>query len=248
MLLHNCTWAEAEQRMAKSPGIIIPIGSTEQHGPNGLIGTDAICADALAEAAGEKMDVLVAPGIPVGMAQHHMAFKGSMTVRASTLIQLIGDWVGSLAQHGLTHFYFINAHGGNIATIKSAFDEVYATAKLKGGNAGQIQCRSVNWWTGDRTTKLRQSLYGKKEGAHATPSEVSLTQFLRPDVIKNVAMAGDAGKVQSYKDADDFREKFPDGRMGSDPSIATPEDGKNILDACVEDIAEDYEKFLAGAA
>ena len=44
MLLHLSTWAEIEAYLKRSTGIIIPIGSTEQHGPNGLVGTDAICA------------------------------------------------------------------------------------------------------------------------------------------------------------------------------------------------------------
>ena len=117
MLLHHCTWKEVEDRLKSSTGIMVPIGSTEQHGPNGLIGTDAICAEAIAAAAGDKLDVLVAPTIPVGMAQHHMAFTGSMTLRPSTLIQVINDWVTSLSHHGFTHFYFINGHGGNSPTV-----------------------------------------------------------------------------------------------------------------------------------
>ena len=60
MLLHNCTWSEAEAYIGLSAGILIPIGSTEQHGPNGLIGTDAICSEAMAVRAGDEMDALVA--------------------------------------------------------------------------------------------------------------------------------------------------------------------------------------------
>jgi creatinine amidohydrolase len=48
MLLHLATWPEVESYLKTSSGIIIPIGSTEQHGPTGLIGTDAICAEAIA--------------------------------------------------------------------------------------------------------------------------------------------------------------------------------------------------------
>ena len=66
----------------RSQSIIIPIGSTEQHGPNGLIGTDALCAEAVAKGVGEKAEALVAPTISVGMAQHHLGFPGSMTLDA----------------------------------------------------------------------------------------------------------------------------------------------------------------------
>ena len=81
MQLHLQTWTEVEAYLEKSRGIIVPIGSTEQHGPNGLIGTDAICAEVVARAVGEAAGALVAPTISVGMAQHHMAFTGSMTLR-----------------------------------------------------------------------------------------------------------------------------------------------------------------------
>src|SRR5258706_11329089 len=126
MLLHLQTWPDVERYLTRSQGVIIPIGSTEQHGPNGLIGTDAICAEALAKAVGEQVDCLVAPTISVGMAQHHMGFSGSMTLKPSTLIAVLRDWVASLAHHGFRRFYFINAHGGNVATIQAAFSEIYA--------------------------------------------------------------------------------------------------------------------------
>ena len=59
MLLHLSTWQEVEDYLQRSQAVIIPIGSTEQHGPTGLIGTDFICAEAIARAVGEKADALV---------------------------------------------------------------------------------------------------------------------------------------------------------------------------------------------
>jgi creatinine amidohydrolase len=57
------TWQEVEAYLQKSQGIILPIGSTEQHGPTGLIGTDAICAEAIARGVGEITEAMVAPTI-----------------------------------------------------------------------------------------------------------------------------------------------------------------------------------------
>ncbi len=69
MRLQLETWQEVEAYLKRSTAIVLPIGSTEQHGPNGLIGTDAICPEAVAKGLGESLEVLVAPTISVGMAQ-----------------------------------------------------------------------------------------------------------------------------------------------------------------------------------
>ena len=242
MLLHLCTWQEVEQRLRDSCGIIIPIGSTEQHGPDGLIGTDAICPEVVARGVGEKLDALVGPTLPIGNAQHHLGFPGSVTLRPSTLLAVVRDVVQSLVYHGFSKIYFLNGHGGNIATISAAFSESYADITLRGGQT--YHCKLRNWWDGDRVKQLSIRLYGDKEGSHATCSEVSLTQYAYPDAIKRATFNGQAPKSSGIFDAKDFRERYPDGRMGSDPSLSTPEHGEQLFQAAVEDTAADYLRFL----
>ncbi len=255
MLLHLCTWAEVEARLARSTGIILPIGSTEQHGPNGLIGTDAICAEVFARAVGAAEDALVGPTINVGMAQHHLGFAGSMTLRPSTLIAVVRDMVQSLTRHGFDKFFFINGHGGNVATVTAAFSEIYAEHSLRrpnaangdevGNNALRPRCAIKNWWESEAAHRLSRELYGAEEGSHATPSEVSVTYYAYPEAIKSAEMSPRVAPSGRFTDATDYRSRFPDGRIGSNPALASAEHGKRIVEAVTPDLAAAYRRFLA---
>ena len=254
MQLQMCSWKEVEKYLKGSTGIILPIGSTEQHGPNGLIGTDALCAEIIARDVGHETGAMVTPTISVGMAQFHLDFPGSMTLRPSTLIAIVQDYVGSLSRHGFTHFYFLNGHGGNVATVSAAFQEIYASASFVQieGNS-KVRCRLKSWWDTPNVTEIRDELYGEWEGFHATASEISLTQFVYPGAVKEVNMGPPVALEDSftvdhnadeYYEATDFRRRFPDGRVGSDPTLSRPEHGKRVVDASVKDISIDYAAFL----
>ncbi|MCL6435884.1 MAG: creatininase family protein [Leptolyngbyaceae cyanobacterium HOT.MB2.61] len=245
MLLHLSTWLEVEAYLEQSRGIIFPIGSTEQHGPTGLIGTDAICAEAIARGVGDATQALVGPPINVGMALHHTAFPGSISLRPSTLILVIRDYITSLARAGFTRFFFINGHGGNVATLKAAFSEVYATlTDLNLPRADQVQCQVSNWYMSAAVYKLAKELYGDQEGSHATPSEVALTQYIYPEAIKRATLSPEVSKDHRIYSATDFRRRYPDGRMGSNPALATPEHGKQFYDLAVKELSSAYLEFL----
>jgi len=245
MQLRLSTWQEIEQRLGHDTGILIPIGSTEQHGPTGLIGTDVICPEVIAQGVAEQHDVLVGPTLAVGSAQHHLGFAGTITLRPSTLLAVVRDVVQSLAHHGFQKVLFINGHGGNIATISAAFSEVYAESSLRGGTAA-VQCRLHSWWQGTRVTHLREKLYGEREGDHATCSEISLTQYAYPQSIKQATLTGIAPAYTGIFDAQDYRQRYPDGRIGSDPRSACPEHGRLLFEAAVADVAEVFAAFKAG--
>jgi creatinine amidohydrolase len=248
MRLHLSTWQEVETYLQNSTGIIIPIGSTEQHGPTGLIGTDAICAEAIAQGVGAATQALVAPTINVGMALHHTGFPGTMSLRPSTLILVVRDYLTGLARSGFTKFFFINGHGGNIATLKAAFSETYAhLADLQIPNADRVQCQVANWFMCASVYRLAKELYGDEEGSHATPSEVAVTQYVYLEAIKSAPLDLDLrSQERKIYGADDFRRRYPDGRMGSNPALATPEHGKQFFDLAVKELTSSYLEFLQG--
>jgi creatinine amidohydrolase len=243
--LQLSTWPEIEAYLKASRGVIMPIGSTEQHGPNGLIGTDALCAEGIARGVGDRTGAVVGPTIGVGMAHHHMTFPGSMTLKPSTLMLVIRDYVTALAEHGFERFLFVNGHGGNIATIQAAFYEVYSDMRTLG--LPPIRCRLVNWWDNAGVHSLSKQLYGVAEGSHATASEVAVTQHLFPDHIKTAELDPPIAPTGRFYDAADYRRRFPDGRIGSNPGLATPEHGKQFYDAAVEAISGTYAEFLEEA-
>ena len=245
MQLQLSTWPEVERYLRTSTGIVMPIGSTEQHGPNGLVGTDAICPEVIARGLGEATGAMVAPTIHVGVAQHHLGFAGSMCLRPSTLIQVVRDCVVSLARHGFDRFFFLNGHGGNIATIEAAFAEIHSEVSMLTRQARRpLRCKSANWWDSRGVSGIGKALYGADEGSHATCSEVSVTQYACPDHIKSANFEGRAPAYSGIHDADDYRRRYPDGRIGSLPSLSTPEAGKRLVEASVRDLAETYRAFL----
>jgi len=245
MQLALSTWQEVEAYLKHSTGIIIPIGSTEQHGPNGLIGTDAICPSKIATGIADIEDILIAPTISYGMSLHHMAFVGTVSLKPSTLIRVVYDVVDSLYQHGFRHFYFINGHGGNIAPVTTAFSEIYAGL---GASEMPPRCRLANWWRDASIAELAAELYGNAEGHHATVSEVALSYYAHPEAVKQVAMTPDIAPTGEIYDAASFRRSFPDGRIGSNPALANIVDGKRFYQLAVDSLFQDYQRFLAGDA
>lgn len=248
MQLITRTWQEAGDYLRESRGILVPIGSTEQHGPTGLLGTDYICAEGIARGVGTATGALVGPPIPIGMALHHMGFPGTISLRPSTLMMLVRDYVLSLAEHGFERFLFVNGHGGNVPTLNAAFYEAYAdwSPRVAQGRT-PIRCRHVNWWQHGPVLALAQQLFGAGEGRHATASEVAVTQYLLPDTIKAAPLDPQRAPDGPIYGREDYAARFPDGRIGSDPSLASPEAGRRLYETAVEAIVAMYQGFLAEA-
>jgi creatinine amidohydrolase/Fe(II)-dependent formamide hydrolase-like protein len=248
MLLHLSTWMEIDDYLKRSKTVVIPIGSNEQHGPTGLLGTDWLCPEIIAhEAQKGRDDLLVAPTFNIGMAQHHLGFSGTIALRPSTFMAAIGDWCRSLGLHGFERLYFLNGHGGNVATIEAAFSELYAEASYARQARG-FACKLKNWWELKGVMAIAQRQFPTGHGSHATPSEIAVTQWAYPDDIKAANYAPQIAPTGPIREARDFRARYADGRMGSDPAQATPEKGGELVKAAAEALIEDVRAFGAEEA
>ena len=225
------TWTEIRDYLKRSKTIILPIGSTEQHGPTGAIGTDALTAEAISMRVGEMTNTIVAPVVSYGMAEHHLGFPGTMSLKPSTFQLVLHDLIFSLALNGFQKIFVINGHGGNIASAKAAFSEVYKTIENNRINfEGNFKCKLLNWFMLQEIYQLSRELYGDNEGQHATPSEIAITMHLEPELVaknKELPPPSPAGPIY---DKNDFMRRYPDGRMGSVPYLAKSEHGALLLE------------------
>ncbi len=247
MQLITMTTGEVGEYLQRSPGIILPVGSIEQHGSLGLVGTDALCAERIATLAGKEADGVVAPTLSYTPAQFNMSFPGTVSVSAKVFLSYFKAIVKSLGEQGFARIYVLNAHGANLAPMQAAMHDIYAE---KGKDAPLLCIRS--WWEFDEVNALRAEFYGEREGLHATPSEVAITQYtdrivrnksslvyrkLSPSYIRD--HSGD-----KHHPADLHKAQFPDGQVGSDPTLATPEQGERILHTAAGCVAKDYGEFV----
>src|SRR6266567_720084 len=101
--MQDLSWPEFEARIREIPIVLLPIGSTEQHGRHLPLGVDVFIPIYAAEQVAAKTGVLIAPPIWYGPAQWHMSFPGTLTIQTSTLMALLRDVCRSLAVHGCKH-------------------------------------------------------------------------------------------------------------------------------------------------
>ena len=240
MLLENMSYVEVEAYLVEKDIVIIPIGSTEQHSPYGLIGTDFITAEAVAREVGKRLDIIVAPTVNYGMSQHHMGFKGTVTLSPETMIMFIKDIVQSFLDHGFRRIVFINGHGGNIEPVKTAFSQ------LKYENKKGI-FEIISWFLLPEVQEIERDIFEDKNGLHATPSEVSITKYLRPDAFRTKPAEKKRitkNRIYFPLSRDEFKKAYPDGRMESAPWLAKEKYGKLIMEEAVRAVSSRIREIL----
>lgn len=150
MKVYDCNWMMLEDYLTRDDRIVLPIGSTEQHGYLS-VGTDAILAERVAVEAAEPLGVPVLPALAFGVTPYFSAFPGSPTLRLSTYLSVIRDLLDSLATQGFRRIAIVNGHGGN-SPAEGTVREWMADPPTPG-----IEVLFHDWWNAPQTWKVVQS-------------------------------------------------------------------------------------------
>ncbi|OYR38567.1 creatininase [Halorubrum sp. Ib24] len=249
MRLTDATWTDV--RDADVDVAFVPVGSTEQHGPHAPLGTDTLDAVAVAEAGaaayeeteGESADgdategpgdtageVAVAPPIPVGVAEEHRAFDGTMWVSPDAFRAYVREAAESLPHHGIDRIVFVNGHGGNVAALAEV------ARRFSRDDAHDGYAVAFTWFEA-------VDEHGADMG-HAGPLETALLRATNPDLVREdrVAAAGEGAAdrwgewvsgVNLAHDSDEFTEN---GIVG-DPTAGDAERGEELLSLASDALA-----------
>lgn len=248
------TWPEVKEAAAADRVAVVPIATIEDHGLHLPIDTDlrlcaAVCEEAIARAADRA--VLV-PSINHGYSPHHMDFPGSTTIGAQTLIQYGLDVCKSLAHHGFKRILIVNGHGSNTPFV----DIIARLTVLESG----ALAAAVNYWAAPGVREVAESLReSEKIGGmnHACEFETSLYLAIAPELVdmskavhelshrptKNywTDLIGGDGPLAMMEPWSSLTET---GVMG-DPTKATAEKGRKLLDAAANGIVELIDEMRA---
>lgn len=232
MNLIESTWPEAEATDASLA--VLPVGSTEQHGPHAALGTDVFTAGAVAEAGIDHADVacVLGPTIPVGIAAEHRQFPGTLWVSDGTFRAYVRETCESLASHGWEKIVVVNGHGGNVAALR----------ELCGRFTREQSGYAVPFTWFDAVDA--EDIAGIRMG-HGGPMETSLLEhldesYVRPEEFDRAAAGAAAqwGEWQSGVNLTYDSAEFTDSGVVGDPRDGSADIGAKLLAAAAESLAE----------
>jgi creatinine amidohydrolase len=216
---------------------LVPVGSTEQHGPHAPLGLDCLTAEAVAAAGADAANdsPVVAPTIPVGIAAEHRDFAGTLWVSPDTFRSYVRETIESLAHHGWDRVVVVNGHGGNVAALREVCGEV--------SRAGDAYAVPFTWF--EAVDPGAAGLPAETAMGHGGAIETSLLRHLRPELVdpEKFESAVETGAtrwgewVSGVNLAYDTREFSGSGSVG-DPRDSSPDAGEQLLGQAAEELAD----------
>lgn len=167
---------EVEEYLDERDLVLVPTGSTEQHGPHSPLSTDVIIPTEVCRRVALRLDALVAPAVSYGISAAHRGFKGLAYVTVPTFIALIGDIAFSLAEAGFRRIVFVNGHYSNYHPVNFACLSV--AHRLPQGT----QAWGVSYWESLPPEQLERYL-SISAGLHANVGETSAVMAVRPELV-----------------------------------------------------------------
>lgn len=231
--LDRMTWAEIKDEIQNGRDtVVVPFGSTEQHGRHLPLGTDAVLGDEFGRGLAQRLGAFLAPTVRFGCSEHHLAFSGTISLGAETFSSIVADVVASLSDHGFRQIVLLPTHGGNFKPLADAVAKIQPAAGVRiiaftdlGGFAGAASESSKAF-----------GVNVAKSGAHSGEWETSLMLALRPDQVKmdraTVGFMGELSEI-TEKIFDGIQHLDPNGVLG-DPRPASAEAGKKYLADIIE--------------
>jgi creatinine amidohydrolase len=235
MYIADETWPELGDYFENESLAIVPLGSTEQHGPHLPLATDHLIAEGFAREAADRTGYLCTPTIDIGVSPHHRQFDGTMWVDAPVFRDYVESLTRNLAYHGIDRVVYVNAHGGNVEHLREVGRRLRDEEVLY----------AVEWMWNDSIPELVDDLF-EQNGPHGGPKETAMIQYLRPELVREdrLADARDDG-AESVEAADttkhgartyyDAIENSDNGVFG-DQRDATAEKGEEMFEAATDQL------------
>ena len=239
MQLEEMSTTDVKEHLTKDKLVVIPVGSTEQHGPQNPLGTDYLLATHVARKACEETDAICAPPIPVGISEHHSGFAGTLWFSSRVFANLLLEYALSLIHHGFNRIVFFNGHGGNVLVLKEVVSTLYFKHKVKAA--------TINWY--DLFNKeLASKLFPNMKLNHAEAVETSANLAVHPhlvhmDRVPDIKPAAEWGRKICDVDVPSYTHEFAsDGVVGSLEDISA-ESGRALLNSAATKFAEFINDF-----
>ena len=241
-VLGKMSWPEVADAIDTVELVLLPIGSTEQHGPNLGLGQDHLVTQAFCERAAQRLTprLLAVPAIPWGISDHHMNIAGSMTLRPETFLDLLEDLISSLRHHGFRRFLIVNGHGGNEALMTAAVQDLGFRLDIDFlGSVGHYQLSNP---------AHEDAIRGTTPTGHACEIEVSHACYLIPELVRTTALAAaelDHAFHTLQTTLTDLKLTWPiaidaltpSGALG-DARRGSYEAGERIIESAIDELAE----------